>query len=134
MKADRMQLLGEKSKLETLAALVGISLALWLAAGCATRDQYANQPPVYNPPASTELTGTPAVSDLEINKRIYDMFMADRSLTSYRSDVKFRVSNGVVTMLGYTPTRKDARRIAERIEELPGVVRVVNEATITWNP
>lgn len=61
------------------------------------------------------------------------MFLADTSLASFHSDLIMSVHRGVVTLHGYTPTRRESRRIAERIEQLPGVVRVVNEATVSWN-
>jgi osmotically-inducible protein OsmY len=132
MKRNTDQPLGGLT-LERASTLVAVSLALWVVAGCASRDQYTKAP-VYNAPTTIEMTGTPSQSDLEINRQLYDLFMKDRSLTTQNSDVVFQVSNGVVTMRGYTPTRTEARRIVERIEQVPGVVRVVNEATLTWTP
>jgi hypothetical protein len=134
MRRNFNQILGAAKLEKTGVVMAGIGLTVLLAAGCASNDNYAaKSAPVYTAPASTEVASTPSKTDLEINRAIYDMFMEDRALAAYRSDLVIQVLDGTVTLRGYAPTKRESARIAERIQGLPGVNRVVNEATISFN-
>lgn len=128
------------ARFSSRSALLGSSLLVVLALGCASNpggnagsNHSANAGFSENPrlPAAGVTPATPPGSDLAISKQIYAMFSEDKSLAPAYSNVITSVRAGVVTMSGYAPSTEDLQRIQERIGQLPGVVRVENQATVS---
>lgn len=122
------------------STLLGSSLLVVLALGCASHQggdagsNFSSDAGFSESPRPAEVQSvtpsTPSASDLAINKRIYDMFMEDRDLAPVPSNVVTAVQDGVVTMSGSAPSKKELQKIQESLEQLPGIVRVENTATV----
>ena len=86
---------------------------------------YSPTPVVVTPP-STPPPGVTA-SDVRLADSVSQLLKSNTSLGDATRNVEVTVDNGRVTLLGSVPTIHDRYEIVQRIRNLPGVSRVVDE-------
>lgn len=68
-------------------------------------------------------------NDLDLEEDVYEAIRFN-SETQNLTDVRVQTRNGIVALFGTVPDDQDMERLVDLVEELPGVVRVLNHVSV----
>jgi len=101
-----------------------IASAMCLACLACSRDNYNNR----NTAQSEENS-----PDWQITTKVKSSILSDSTISASARFVSVNTTNGVVTLAGSVPTREDREKIVRMTKKVSGVVRVVDNITISSN-
>ena len=88
------------------------------------------QEQVYHPGIDSWSSNAASAQDLTVGNEIRETLLQDKKLAPPPSNLVIVVHDGVVTMRGTVPNRKEQQKIYDRLAQLPGVARVQDQVRV----
>jgi hypothetical protein len=88
-----------------------------------------------NKPQVTIQDRADSVADQKLLLRLRQIFRPTAPSTeAWASAVHFISREGVVTLVGYVPTQQERKRVEDAVQQVPGVVQVIDHLQVTLPP